>query len=196
MAKIPKGIKIQQSDNSVTLITSNYSDPLYLMQVMLFIPFLVILLIVFLFALPFDLSSLFFFLVPLFLLGVIIRWIQANKKDHYKIQLNAKQLLITKGMNKDVIIQTDLRDIRAVYIVLVTKSTAGEFANDPILDNRNELVIETMSDRIVVTNSLLDSEQVFIKNKILKWREEAFEEQISRSEGEFSNETGKAIKNL
>lgn len=172
MAKIPKGISIQQSQDSVTLITSNYSDPLYLMQVMLFIPFLVILLIVFLFTLPFDSSSLLFFLVPLFLLAVIIRWIYTNKKDHYKIHLTAKQLLITKGVNKDVIIQTDLKDIRAVYIVLLTKSTVGEFANDPILDNRNELVIETLSDRVVVTNSLLDSEQVFIKNEILKWKEE------------------------
>ncbi|MDB5258581.1 MAG: hypothetical protein JWM14_3276 [Chitinophagaceae bacterium] len=166
MAKIPRGISIQKSRKSVTLTTSNYSDPLYLMQVMLFIPFLSIVSVLYLIYSPFWL------LFSLPLLAATIRWTYYNKKDHYKIYLNNKQLIVTKGMNKLEIINTDLHSIRDVYIVKITERVPGKFKHDPIIDNKNELVVETSSDRIVITNSLIDSEQVFIQNKILGWIKE------------------------
>jgi hypothetical protein len=163
MTKVPRGITIQKSRDSVTLTTSNSSDSLYLIQVMLFIPFLSILTIVFLLHAPFGL----FFSIPL--LAATIRWIYYNKKDHYRIKLNPKRLIITKGMSKIDIINTDLKSIRNIYIVKITDRISGEFAHDPILDNKNELVIETDVEKIVVTNSLIDSEQIFIENKIKEW---------------------------
>lgn len=164
MAKVPKGISVQRLRNSVTLTTSNYSDSLYLMQVMMFIPFLSIVSILYLIYSPFGLL----FTLPLLL--ATIRWTYHNKMDHYKIYLNPKRLIITKGMSKRKLINTDLHRIEDVFIVKITRPTLGEFPNDPILDNRNELIVKTKFERVVVTNSLIDSEQIFIKNTILKWR--------------------------
>lgn len=163
MTKVPKGISIQQVRNNVTLTTSNYSDPLFLMQVMLFIPFLSIISIVFLINSPFGLL----FTLPL--LAATIRWTRHNQKDHYKIHLLPKRLIITKGLNKRELINTELQDIRAVYIVEKTELVPGEFAHDPIIDNKNELIIRTEYETFMITNSLVDKEQIFIRNKIIEW---------------------------
>jgi hypothetical protein len=163
MSKVPKGISIQRTSTSVTLTTSNYSDSLYLMQVMLFIPFLSILSIVYLFLNPYVLL----FSIPA-IIGTV-RWIHLNRNDNYKIHLYPQQLLITKGLNKKEIINANLQDIIDIYIVKKYEYTIGEFGHAAILDNKNELIIETISGKIVVTNSLVDSEQIYIKNSIWEW---------------------------
>lgn len=103
------------------------------------------------------------------LLGATLRWFYYNKKDHYKVYINAKKLVITQGLNKKQLINADLKNIRSVYIVILRKSHYNEFDDATVYENKNELIIETLSDKIVVTNSLIDSEQVFIKNTILEW---------------------------
>lgn len=166
MTKVPPGIAIDHDEpDYTTMITGNYSDSLYLMQLILMILPLSVLSIWFII----DIHQGLFYTLPL--LALVVYWTIYNKRDHYFILLTDQRLLITRGMNKRVIIDIPLKTIKEVKFNYVYDIIAGKYEADSLLNNKNELIIHTKNDAVFITNSLLDSEQLFLQKTIMEWVE-------------------------
>lgn len=163
MTKIPKGIKLDESDSLTIIETKNYNETLLLMQIILmFIPLTVINIYILLNGKPQMMVA----TVGLWL--ALIYWIIYNIKDNYIFRIGRDTLEVIKGMHKSTILSLELSDIDRVKIKRVYGKvyTHARSATTSETGNTDELIIEIGNDEILVTNSLVYSHQLFIKNKI------------------------------
>ena len=164
MKKTPKGITYQDSGTMASIETSNYNESVMFMQI-------------FLLLLPLLAANVYLILNPLkpqlfivsgSLLAAVIYFIIHNAKDRYRISITNEKLKVVKGMHNAFVLELNLADIKGVkikrkYGKVYTHARSGTQSETP---NTDELIIDTGYTEIVLTNSLLYSEQLFIKTII------------------------------
>jgi hypothetical protein len=167
---IPKGMQIQDSDVLTKIEIKNFDDTLLLMQIILMLmPLLAINGYVFF-------NSIKGLVLSFPVLIALIYWIIYNIKDSYLIFITNKSVLIYKGMHKSEIVNLNLNDIEDIFMTtkygkVLTSARTGLSSKTPDI---NELKIRTHQEEILVTNSLPYSNQVFIKNQIMKKLKDLF----------------------
>lgn len=164
MKQLPKGIKIEESESYTKIEANNYETTLLLMQIFLMLFPLLGMNGYFLY----SLSKGLFITIPLLL--ALVYWMIYNIKDKYIIMITKDRLEITKGMDKCEIVNMAMTEIKSIWIkrktgkVLTSARTAISSKTPDII----ELRISTDYSEILVTNSLIYSNQLFIKEQINK----------------------------
>ena len=164
MNKVPKGITLIETDNKTYIETSNFDETVLYMQIVL----ILIPLLVFSGYYIFNPSGI-LIIFPILIIAVVYLII-SNIKDVYIIEIADGFLDVKQGMHKSILYKIRLDNIVDVkiskkYGKVYSSARTGLTSETP---NKNELYVLTAQEQIMITNSIIYSEQLFIKNKILE----------------------------
>ncbi len=161
--KTPKGLTLENiSDNDSIIIADNYDENLMLMQLFLLIIPLSIIDILLLINFPIAL------ILTIPITGIVGYYFIFNIKDKTKIVISNDILVVSSVFDKITKLEIKLIDIKSLELhrksgKKLTSARTGLSSQTPSIDS---LIIKTNTDDYILTNTLLYSQQVFIKKII------------------------------
>ena len=161
--KTPKGLTIENINNKeLIIIADNYDENLMLMQLLLLLLPLSIIDIVFIINFPIALI----FTIPI--TAISGYYFIYNIKDKTKIEITTDTLVVSNIFNNKTTLNLKLIDIKSLELhrksgKKLTSARTGLSSQTPSIDS---LIIKTNTDDYILTNTLLYSQQVFIKKTI------------------------------
>jgi|GEM_PF-5596053 len=163
MARVPKGMTLEESESITTIKTSNYNQTLLMMQIILMLIPLSLICGFLIFMEYYD-RELFVFGA---LLLLVVYWLIYNVNDNYIVYIGPINLKIVRGMHRSKLVDVALIDIKRVKIKRKYGSIyTSRYGATSETGNSDELIIVTDQAEILVTSSLLYSEQLYLKDKI------------------------------
>lgn len=167
MKNLPKGIKLHETPSELLIEAKNYDETLLLMQIILMVFPLLVINVYLLMEVPIGM------IVSGPLLLSLIYWVVYNIKDNYLVRIAGNRVLIQKGMDKRILLNANLDEILNISIVRrsgkeLRSARTGLSSQTPDID---ELWVQTPGSEVMITNSLLYSNQVFIKNQIMRQKQ-------------------------
>src|SRR5690606_34704289 len=111
MKNLPKGIKLHETSSELLIEAKNYDETLLLMQIILMVFPLLVINVYLLMEVPIGM------IVSGPLLLSLIYWVVYNIKDNYLVRIAGNRVLIQKGMDKRILLNANLDEIRNISIV-------------------------------------------------------------------------------